>query len=103
VSLKPCISRLFCLNSSGLNSQANLLYMHNGREVVAADLPLFIVEMYSPGEIVDSRRSFSADNLESALEDAKPWINDRGHNATRFRVVDRDGATVFDKLVTDFN
>jgi hypothetical protein len=77
--------------------------MHNGREVVAADLPLFIVEMYSPGEIVDSRRSFSADNLESALEDAKPWINDRGHNATRFRVVDRDGATVFDKLVTDFN
>jgi hypothetical protein len=70
---------------------------------VAADLPLFIVEMYSPGEIVDSRRSFSAENVEDALADAKPWINDSGHNATSFRVVDRDGAIMFDKLVADFN
>jgi len=70
---------------------------------VAVDLPLFIVEMYSPGEIVDSRRSFSAENIESALEDARPWINDSAHNATSFRVVDRDGAAVFDKLVTEFN
>ena len=77
--------------------------MYNGAEVVSANLPLFIVEMYSPGEIVDSRRSFRAENVESALEDAKPWINDSGHNATSFRVVDRDGATVLDKLVTDFN
>jgi flavin-binding protein dodecin len=69
---------------------------------VAADLPVFIVEMYSPGEIVDSRRSFSAESIEAALADAKRWINDTGHNATSFRVVDLDGATLFDKLVTDF-
>jgi len=77
--------------------------MHNRREVVATNLSLFIVEMYTPDEIVEARRSFSAENIESALEDAKPWINDSGHNATSFRVVDRDGVTVFDKLVTDFN
>ena len=71
--------------------------------IVAADLPLFIVEMYTPDEIVKARRSFRAENIEAALADAKPWINDSGHNATSFRVVDRDGVTVFDKLVTDFN
>ena len=70
---------------------------------MAADLTLFIVEMYTPGEIVDSRRSFGAENIEAALADAKPWIKDSGHNATSFRVVDSDGATLFDKFVTDFN
>ena len=70
---------------------------------MAADLPLFIIEMYTPGEIVDSRRSFGAENIEAALADAKPWIKDSLHNATSFRVVDSDGATLFDKLVTDFN
>jgi hypothetical protein len=28
---------------------------------MAADLPLFIVEMYTPGEIVEARRPFSAE------------------------------------------
>jgi hypothetical protein len=96
---------LFCLNASGISSQAKLLkvQMHKGREVVAANLLLFIVEMYTPDEIVEARRSFSADNIESALENTKPWIHNSGHNAMSFRVVDRDGVTVFDKLVTDFN
>jgi hypothetical protein len=69
---------------------------------VPADLSLFMVEMYSPGEIVDARRSFRAQNIEAALADAKPWVKDSRHSATSFRVVDSDGATLFDRLVTDF-
>jgi hypothetical protein len=34
---------------------------------------------------------------------AEGWINDRRNDATNFRVVDLDGAIVFDKLVADFN
>jgi hypothetical protein len=33
---------------------------------------------------------------------AKKWINDKSHNATNFRVVDRDGTIVFDKPVAEF-
>ena len=36
-------------------------------KVVAADLPLFIVEMYTPGQIVEARRSFSAETATDAL------------------------------------
>jgi hypothetical protein len=73
------------------------------REVVAADLPVFIVEMYTPGEIVEARRSFSAETAADALLAAEGWINDRRNDATNFRVVDLDGAIVFDKLVAEFN
>ena len=72
-------------------------------EVVAADLPVFIVEMYTPGEIVEARRPFSAETAADALVAAEGWINDRRNDATNFRVVDLDGAIVFDKLVADFN
>jgi hypothetical protein len=34
---------------------------------MAADLPLFIVEMYTPGEIVEARRPFSAEIAADAL------------------------------------
>jgi hypothetical protein len=76
-----------------------------GREmkVVAADLPLFIVEMYTPGEIVEARRSFSAESAADALLAAKGWINARRNDATNFRVVDLDGTIMFDKPVADFN
>ena len=67
------------------------------------DFPLFIVEMYTPGEIVEARRPFSAESVAAALRDAKGWITDSRHNAKRFRVVDLDGTIVFDKLVMDFN
>ena len=73
------------------------------REVVAADLPVFIVEMYTPGEIVEARRPFSAETAADALVAAEGWINDRRNDATNFRVVDLDGEIVFDKLVADFN
>jgi hypothetical protein len=59
-----------------------------GNEVVAADLPLFMVEMYTPGEIVEARRPFSAETATEASLAAKGWINDSRHNATNFRVVD---------------
>ena len=72
-------------------------------EVVAADLPVFIVEMYTPGEIVEARKPFSAETAADALVAAEGWINDRRNDATNFRVVDLDGAIVFDKLVADFN
>jgi hypothetical protein len=38
---------------------------------VAANLPLFIVEIYMPDEIVEARRSFSADSAEVASLAAK--------------------------------
>ena len=70
---------------------------------MVADLPVFIVEMYTPGEIVETRKPFSAKTAADALLAAKAWINDSEHNATNFRVVDRDGTILSDKLVTDFN
>ena len=68
-----------------------------------ADFPLFIVEMYTPGEIVEARRPFIAESATDALLAAKGWINDSRHNAKNFRVVDPDGTIMFDELVTDFN
>jgi len=73
-----------------------------GHEVVAADLPLFIIEMYTPGEIIEARRSFSAATAADALLAAKTWINDKTHSATNFRVVDSDETIMFDKLVAEF-
>ena len=70
---------------------------------MVADLLVFIVEMYTPGEIVEARKTFSAKTAADALLAAKAWINDSEHNATNFRVVDRDGTILSDKLVTDFN
>jgi hypothetical protein len=58
---------------------------------MASDLPLFIVEMYTPGEIVEARRPFGAETAADALLAAKGWINDKRHDATNFRVVDLDG------------
>ena len=70
---------------------------------VVTKMLIFIVEMYTPGEIVEARKQFIAETAENALLTAKDWINDSAHNATSFRVVDRDGIILFDKLVTDFN
>ena len=42
-----------------------------GHEVVAADLPLFIVEMHTPGAIVEARRPFRAETAAEALLAAK--------------------------------
>ena len=70
-------------------------------KVVAADLPLFIVEMYTPGEIVEARRPFSPETTAEALLPAKGWINDRRYDATNFRVVDRDGTIMLDEPVAE--
>ena len=70
---------------------------------MATDLLLFMVEMYSPGEIVEARRCFRAETVADALVAANGWINDNKHHATNFRVVDSDGAIIFDKLVADVN
>jgi hypothetical protein len=70
---------------------------------MASDLPLFMVEMYTPGEIVEARRPFGAETAADALLAAKGWINDSRHNATNVRVVDPDGTILFDKLVAEFN
>jgi hypothetical protein len=73
-----------------------------GHEVVVAELPVFIVEMYTPGEIVEARRPFSAQTAGDALLTARVWINDSEHNAINFRVIDLDGTIIFDELVADF-
>jgi hypothetical protein len=66
---------------------------------VAADLPLFIVEMYTPGEIVETRRTFSAETATAALRAAMGWISDGGHDATSVRIVDNIGTIMFDTPV----
>lgn len=58
---------------------------------MAADLPLFIVEMYTPGEIVEARGSFGAETATGALRAAMGWINNGGHNAKSVRIVDAGG------------
>jgi len=70
---------------------------------VAADLPLFMVEMYTPGEIVEARRAFGAETAADALLAAKGRINARRNDATNFRVVDLDGTIMLDTPVADFN
>ena len=70
---------------------------------MASDLPLFMVEMYTPGEIVEVRKPFGAETSADALLAAKGWFNDSRHNATNVRVVDPDGTILFDKLVAEFN
>jgi hypothetical protein len=69
---------------------------------VERDFRSFTVEMYAPGEIVDGRRSYSAETTMDALLAAKAWIADSNHNATRLRVVDVDGTIMFDKPVAEF-
>ena len=66
---------------------------------MASDLPLFMVEMYTPGEIVEARRSFGAKTATDALRVAMGWINDSGHNAIRFRIVNAAGTIACDKPV----
>jgi hypothetical protein len=59
--------------------------------------PNLTVELYTPGEIVDSRRSYTAETAKGALLAAKTWITDRNHIATRLRVMDEGGAVLFDQ------
>jgi hypothetical protein len=65
------------------------------------DLASFTVEMYTPGEIVDGRRSYIAVSAAAALLAANLWINESTHNATRCRVVDVDGAIMSDTPVAE--
>jgi hypothetical protein len=63
--------------------------------------PILTVEMYSPGEIVDCRRSYTAKTAKGALLAAKGWIADGNHTATRLRVLDDGGTVMFDQPVTE--
>ena len=65
---------------------------------MVADLQQFIVEMYTPGEIVDARKPFGGQTAPEALQAAMAWIAD---SATNFRVVDFDGTIIIDELVAD--
>jgi hypothetical protein len=64
-----------------------------------AYLLAFMVEMYTPGEIVEARRPFSAETAADPFKAAMAWIKDGGHNATNFRVIDPDGKILFDSIV----
>jgi hypothetical protein len=63
--------------------------------------PILTVEMYTPGEIVDSRRSYTAETAKGALFAGKAWITDGNHTATRLRVVDDCGTIIFDQPVIE--
>lgn len=58
-----------------------------------------MVEMYTPGEIVEARKPFSAETAADALRAAMGWISDGGHDATSVRIVDILGTIMFDKPV----
>jgi hypothetical protein len=62
--------------------------------------PNLTVELYTPGEIVDSRRSYAVETANGALLAAKVWITNGDHNATRLRVLDDSGTVMFDQPVT---
>jgi len=64
--------------------------------------PNLTVEIYTSGEIVDSRRSYTAETAKGALLAAKAWIADGNHTATRLRVLDDSGTVVFDQPVILF-
>jgi hypothetical protein len=70
-----------------------------GHEVVATETPVFIVEMYTPSELVEARRPFRAETATDALREAMGWINDGGHDATNVGVVDTVGSIMFDEPV----
>ena len=70
-----------------------------GHEAVATEPSVFTVEMYTPGEIVEARRPFSAETATEALRAAMGWIIDGGHDATRVRIVDTVGTIMFDQPV----
>jgi hypothetical protein len=53
--------------------------------------PILTVELYTPGEIVDSRRSYAAETAKGAVLAANAWISDGNHTATRLRVLDESG------------
>jgi hypothetical protein len=60
-----------------------------------------ISHIYAPGEIVDGRRSYSAETATDALHAAKAWIADGSHNATRLRVIDDGGAIILDRPLAE--
>jgi hypothetical protein len=62
--------------------------------------PNLTVELYTPGEIVDSRRSYAAETAKGAVLAAKAWINNGNHTATRLRVLDDTGTVMFDQPAT---
>jgi hypothetical protein len=62
--------------------------------------PNLTVELYTPGKIVDSRRSYTADTAKGAVLAANAWIIDGNHTATGPRVLDDDGTVLFDQPVT---
>jgi hypothetical protein len=61
-----------------------------------ATLATFTVEVYTPGEIVESRRSFDAREAGDALGFANPWINDGSHTASHVRVMDDQGRPILE-------
>jgi hypothetical protein len=70
---------------------------------MVADVPVFIVEVYTPGEIVEARKPFGAVSPADALLAAKAWIINSGHDATNFRVVDCDATVWLDKSVAELS
>jgi hypothetical protein len=78
---------------------SSLCYLPFSAKQVAM-APNLTVEIYTPGEIVDSRRSYTAETAKDALRAAKVWITDGSHSATRLRVLDDRGTVMFDQPVT---
>lgn len=72
-----------------------------GHHDMVADLSVFVVEMYTLGEIVEARKSFDAASATDALVIAKAWLIGSEHNATNFRVVDLAGTILIDRLMTN--
>ena len=76
-----------------------LAAVRDRQEVVAKESTVFIVEMYTPGQIVEARRTVGAETATDALRAAMGWINDGGHDAASVRVLDTVGTIMFDTPV----
>jgi hypothetical protein len=62
------------------------------------DLPQFMIEVFTPGEIIEDRLPFAAVSVADALIGARGWIKDNMHHATHVRIVDPDGTVMLEKL-----
>jgi hypothetical protein len=67
-------------------------------------LSFMTVEFYTPGEIIEGRRSFNVETFPGAVAIAQVWL-EASHEAyisTRFRILDEEGKTLADESLPEF-
>jgi hypothetical protein len=67
-------------------------------------LPFMTVEFYTPGEMIEGRRSFNVETFPGAIAVAQVWLDasDEAYISTRFRILDEEGKTLADESLSEF-